>query len=183
MNAQGARADIRDRVEAAYHERKGSLLTAARRMTRNAQDAEDVLQDVFAGALTNLDALSAVENIPGWLFATLRNRLTDLWRRTTARRRAGEIAVSGDTLSEIAVAVGLSPEDHVVMMELSDALADAIGALPSEQREVIEAQALEGIGFRELSERSGVSINTLTARKKYAIEKLARVLKDWAESD
>lgn len=182
MKEGTSKAELQGRVETAY-QRKGSLLAAARRFTRNAQDAEDLLQDVFAAALVNLDALSAVENLPGWLFAALRNRMADLWRRAAAHRHAGETDVSSDTLAEIATAVGLSPEDHAVMMELSDALADAIAALPRDQRAVIEAQALEGIGFRELSERSGVPVNTLIARKRYAIRKLARVLKEWADSD
>jgi RNA polymerase sigma factor (sigma-70 family) len=183
MTEQISGVELRGRVEAAYHEQRAGLLAAARRMVRNAQDAEDLLQDVFAGAMANLDALSAVENLPGWLFATLRNRLVDLWRRSRVHRRAGETAVSAETLAEIAKAAGLSPEDHVVMMELSEALADAIAALPRDQRDVIEAQALEGIGFRELSERSGLPMGTLLARKRYAIGKLAHVLKDWAESD
>jgi RNA polymerase sigma factor (sigma-70 family) len=182
MNEERSKVELQDRVAAAY-QRKGSLLAAARRITRNTQDAEDLLQDVFAGALANLDALSAVENLPGWLFTALRNRIADLWRRRSAHRRAGETDVSSEILAEIATATGLSPEDHVVMMELSDALADAIAALPRDQRAVIEAQALDGIGFRELSERSGVPVGTLTARKRYAVNKLARVLRDWAESD
>ncbi|MDA8425844.1 MAG: sigma factor-like helix-turn-helix DNA-binding protein, partial [Treponema sp.] len=88
-----------------------------------------------------------------------------------------------ETIDEIVQAVGLDPADAAARAELSDALAEAIADLPPEQSAVIEAQALEGLGFRELAERTGTSIDTLMARKRYAIAKLARALKDWIDED
>ena len=176
------RTGIMREVEEAYSRDRGRFLARARRLARNREDAEDALQDAFASALGSLDLLAAVGNLPGWLFTALRNRLSDLWRREAVRTHAGELRVSAETLAEIAEATGLNPEDQSVMDALAAALADAIGALPPDQREVIEAQALAGIGFRELSERTGVPVSTLMARKRYAIEKLARTLRDWAGS-
>lgn len=173
---------IRNEIERTYREKRRGFLAAAGRSARNHQDAEDALQDSFARALANLAGLEAVENIPGWIFTTLRNRLADLWRRNAVRRSAGEVGVSSETLAEIAGAAGLPPEDGAVMSALSEALAEAIGALPREQRLVIEAQVLEGLSFKELSERTGVPINTLMARKRYAIKKLSLALRGWAES-
>jgi RNA polymerase sigma factor (sigma-70 family) len=183
MNKQSDRDVLRRGVETVYREERRGLLARAARSARSVQDAEDALQEAFAGALANLDSLALVENLPGWIFASLRNRLADLWRRSTRRRLAGETAVAAEALAEIAAATGLSPEDGAELAELSEALAEAIGALPPEQRFVIEGQALEGLGFRELSEQSGVPINTLMARKRYAIAKLARALQGWAETD
>jgi len=147
----------------------------------NGEDAEDILQDVFLGAMASLDALASVENIPAWIFSSVRNRVIDLWRKRKTRRQAGETEVSEETIGEILDATGLDPLDAVVRDEIADALADAIEALPPEQREVIEAQVLNGIGFRELSESTGISINTLTARKRYAVRRLAFALRDWIE--
>ena len=48
---------------------------------------------------------------------------------------------------------------------------------------MIEAQALDGVGFRELAEKTGAPIDTLTARKRYAVAKLAKALKGWIEED
>jgi RNA polymerase sigma factor (sigma-70 family) len=183
MEKRKTEAELRSAVERAFEENRRGFLSAAVRATRSLQDAEDALQDAFAGALANLESLAFVENIPGWIFAALRNRLADLWRRSRARRNAGMVSVSAETIEEIVSAAGLSPEDGAVMAELSDALSEAIGALPPGQRLVIEAQALEGIGFRELAERTGLSVNTLMARKRYAVQKLARALRGWAESD
>ena len=61
------------------------------------------------------------------------------------------------------------------------ALATAIEALPEEQRMVIEAQVLDGLTFREIAESSGISADTLAARKRYAIKRLAEALKEWIE--
>lgn len=182
MNGNNNAADLVREIETAYRNDGSRLLARAKRLTRNREDAEDALQDAFASALGSLDLLAAVSNLPGWLFTALRNRLSDLWRREAVRKHAGEVRVAAETLAEIAEATGLQPGDQSVMDALVEALSDAIGALPAGQREVIEAQALAGIGFRELSERTGVPVNTLMARKRYAIEKLARTLRDWAES-
>ena len=153
----------------------------ARKMGRSAQEAEDLLQDVFASALSRLELFSALSNPAGWLATAVRNRALDLWRRSRTRRRAGEVDVPDATIDEIAEAIGLDPADQVVREDLLDALAEAIGELPPEQRLVIEAQALGGVGFRELAERTGEPIDTLMARKRYAIAKLAAALRDWID--
>jgi RNA polymerase sigma factor (sigma-70 family) len=181
MSASKADAEGRARLEAAYRNDRGRLLAFALRMGRNLQEAEDVLQDVFTSALARLDLVAALGNPSGYLATAVRNRLLDLWRRARSRRRAGEVDVAEETIDEIVEAVGLDPADEAARAELSDALAEAIGDLPPEQRSVIEAQAFEGVGFRELSERTGTSIDTLMARKRYAIAKLARALKDWID--
>jgi len=68
---------------------------------------------------------------------------------------------------------------EVLMEEIEAALEE----LPREQREVFIAQELDGLSFRELAEREGVSINTLLARKRYAVralrERLQTVYEDW----
>jgi len=64
---------------------------------------------------------------------------------------------------------------------LLDALNDALKALPPDQRQVIEAQVFGGKTFREISEATGVGIDTLTARKRYALQSLSRALRHWIE--
>ncbi len=182
MREQRSEGETRKAVEEAYFKESAGLLGRAKRATRNILDAEDALQEAFASALGNLEVLSMVENIPGWLFTTLRNRLSDLWRRRRVRSGSGETDLAEETLAQIAVAAGISPLDSLVREELIDALAVAMGALPRAQREVLEGQVFEGLTFKELSERSGDSINTLMARKRRAVEKLAAALEDWADS-
>lgn len=142
-------------------------------------DAEDVLQEAFVNALSNLDILGKVENITAWLFTVIRNKVIDLWRRRETRQAAGETNVSEETIAEIIASTGLDPSDELVRGELAGALSDAIAALPDRQREIIEAQVIDDETFREISERTGEPINTLMTRKKLAVKKLSAALKDW----
>jgi len=179
MKANSGDATARSEIERAYRERRGAFLAWARAHAPDLDTAEDVLQDAFMKALANADALSIVEDLAGWIFAAMRNRLADLWRGKAARRRAGATEVPQETLVEIAAAAGFDPHDELVRGELAGAIETAIDALPAPQREVLLAQTVEGVTFRELAERTVTSIDTLMARKRYAVKKLAAALVDW----
>jgi RNA polymerase sigma factor (sigma-70 family) len=135
------------------------------------------VQGVFLGAFSRLDVLSAVENLGAWLFAAVKRRVIDEWRASSRRPPSS----GSDVLEEIAATAGLDPAQALADAEIRDALADAIEALPPEQAFVIREQALEGSTFRELSERTGVPVNTLASRKRYAIDTIARTLRFWIE--
>jgi DNA-directed RNA polymerase specialized sigma24 family protein len=79
------------------------------------------------------------------------------------------------------VEAGLDPQDLLLRNERLAALEVAIDALPAAQREVIRAQALGGVAFKDLAETTGVSIDTLMARKRYAIRKLTAALEYWMD--
>ncbi|MGB8958287.1 MAG: RNA polymerase sigma factor [Candidatus Aminicenantales bacterium] len=172
-------ASTRSEIERTYRERRSGFLAWARGHAPDFATAEDVLQEAFMKALANASALSIVEDMAGWIFAAMRNRLTDLWRGKAARRRAGATELPEKILEEIATAAGFDPYDELVRGELAGAIEAAIGALPAPQREVLLAQAVEGLTFRELAERTGASIDTLMARKRYAVKKLAAALIEW----
>ena len=171
--------DLKKSLETAYRNNKKGFLARAKKATRNILDAEDVIQEAFLKALSNLNVLEKVENIPAWIFRVIRNGMIDLWRRGQTRTNAGEVDVAAETIAEIVDRVGLDPSDIYVRQELADSLSEAIGALPEEQREVIEAQMMDNITFQELSLRTGLPINTLMTRKRLAVKKLAVALRDW----
>jgi RNA polymerase sigma factor (sigma-70 family) len=177
---EGASA-TRMTIERTYRERGRGFLAWARRHAPDAETAEDILQDAFIRALANADALSPVADVAAWIFSTMRNRLIDLWRGEDAKRRAGVTELPERILEEVAVEAGLDPEDRLQRNEMLAALEVAIEALPASQREVIRAQALGGVGFKELAAATGVSIDTLMARKRYAIRKLAAALEYWID--
>jgi RNA polymerase sigma factor (sigma-70 family) len=179
MKANPDAASTRNEIEQTYRERRGGFLAWARAHAPDLATAEDVLQDAFLKALANASALSIVEDLAGWIFVAMRNRLADLWRGKAARRRAGAMDFPEETLAEIASAAGFDPQDELVRSELAGAIETAIDALPAPQREVLLAQTVEGLTFRELAERTGASIDTLMARKRYAVKKLAAALIEW----
>lgn len=168
-------------IERTYRERRRGLLAWALRFAPDAATAEDVLQDAFIRAVANADALGPVEDLAAWIFSVMRNRFTDLWRGERARRRAGAVDISDDVLNQVAAEAGFDARDELIRREMLDALRIAVDALPAPQREVINAQALGDTGFSELAKTTGVSIDTLMARKRYAIRKLSVALKLWIE--
>jgi RNA polymerase sigma factor (sigma-70 family) len=166
-------------LERAYRENRKGFQAWAAKATRNIADAEDLVQEAFAAALANTDSLIDVDDLAAWLFTSLRNKARDLWRRRETRRKAGEADVSDEILAEIVASAELDPADVAWEAELAEALNAAIEELPEEQRAVIEAQVLDGLTFREIAEETGISPDTLAARKRYAIARLAASLKEW----
>lgn len=173
------RETSRRRLEQAYRDERRSILGQVATTGDVLADAEDVLQDAFVSALRRIDALAPVQNLSAWITAAVRNRVIDLWRRDRTRKEAGLVAVSEELFAEVASEVGLDPLDDFVREELVDELIEAIHALPDRNREVIVAQVFDGVTFKQLSERTGLPIETLSARKRAAIRKLARALRDW----
>jgi RNA polymerase sigma-70 factor (ECF subfamily) len=167
------------RIEAAYRENGRRLVMRARKSVRNPADAEDAVQDVFLRLLENVDVVDSILNLPAWIFRGVRNRVIDLWRHARAKKRAGETEVSAEAIEEVMGAAGFDPADRYARAELADALSAAIDALPSEQRDVIEAQVFEGSTFEELAARWRVPVNTLMTRKRLGVKKLAAALREW----
>jgi RNA polymerase sigma factor (sigma-70 family) len=168
-------------IEKAYKERRSGFLAWARKHAPDEGTAEDVLQDAFVRAVASANAFSLVEDAAAWIFSTLRNRLTDLWRGESARQRAGAVDLPQETLEKIVAAAGFDPQEALLRGELVEALDTAIEALPAEQREVLLAQTVEGTTFAALAERTGISIDTLMARKRRAVHKLAAALEYWID--
>lgn len=160
---------------------KPRLLARLRATGRTLEEAEDLVQDVYAEVLEHLPLVAEIRNLPAWINSMLTRRMIDAWRHDRVRAASGETDVAEDTLQEIIAGVGLDPQDGFVRESLIDALNDALRALPAAQRKVVEAQVFGGMTFREIAKTTGESIDTLTARKRYAVRNLARALKHWIE--
>jgi RNA polymerase sigma factor (sigma-70 family) len=169
------------RLEAAYRSEKPRFIARIRATGRSLEEAEDLVHDVYAETMDRLSLVSGIVNLSAWINALLTRRIIDAWRRDKARRAAGETKVAEETLDEIISGVGLDPQDELVRDDLLDALNDALGALPENQRKVVEAQVFGGLTFREIAEETGESIDTLMARKRHAVHNLSRALRHWIE--
>jgi len=126
--------------------------------------------------------MKPAEQVTAWLYRVARNRITDLFRRRQAvslNEPAGENADedSGQTLEDLLPSAEAGPDAMYARNVLLDALEEALEELPTEQREVFLAHEVQGRSFKELAEESGVSVNTLLSRKRYAVLHLrARLL-------
>ncbi len=142
-------------------------------------DAEDVLQEVFYELVEANRLLMPIDQITGWLFRVARNRITDLFRKKRPERLgepgAWDEGSEGDErlrLEELLPSPDAGPEELYARSVLLDELELALDELPKEQREVFVAHELEGKSFKELAEKSGVGVNTLLSRKRYAVQHL-----------
>jgi RNA polymerase sigma factor (sigma-70 family) len=183
MNTHKARTDDDSyrRLEDAYRRERPRLLARLRAAGRTLEEAEDLVHDVYAEVMERLPLVAGIRNLPAWINSMTTRRMIDAWRHERVRTVSGETDVAEDTLREVIAGVGLDPQDAFVRESLMDALNDALRALPAAQRRVVEAQVFGGLTFREIADATGESIDTLTARKRYALRNLARALRHWIE--
>ena len=151
-----------------------------RRRVRDPADAEDIVQEVFYELVEANRLLMPIEHVTAWLFRVARNRITDLWRKTTQERFGEFVVEDGEELrlEDMLPSREAGPDAMYVRSLLLDELALALEELPREQRDVFVAHELEGRSFRELAAESGLSVNTLLARKRYAVLHLRKRLQD-----
>jgi len=141
-------------------------------------DAEDILQDVFFELVEATRLMKPIANLSGWLFRVARNRITDRFRRKRADQSTDEpVAGEEDLLFEdLLPSPDAGPEAAYARQVLLQELDAALDELPDEQRDVFVAHEVEGRSFKELAKDTGLSINTLLARKHYAVVRLRRRL-------
>jgi RNA polymerase sigma factor (sigma-70 family) len=176
-----AYSDSHKRLERVYKSERPRFLARLRAAGHSLEEAEDLVHDVYAETMERLDLVANIRNLPAWINSLYTRRRIDAWRHERVRAASGETDVTEDTLREIISCVGLDPQDGFVRDSLMDALNDALRALPAAQRRVVEAQVFGGLTFREIAEATGESIDTLTARKRYALRNLAKALRHWIE--
>lgn len=161
------------RISEAVEREQPRLRNFIRRRVPDPRDAEDILQDVFYKLVEANRLLMPIEHVTGWLFRVARNRITDLFRkRKTEGFGDSRVADENDEmlqLEELLPSPDAGPEALYARNVLLDELELAIEELPAEQREVFVAHELEGRSFAEMAEETGVNVNTLLSRKRYAV--------------
>ena len=154
-------------------EERSRLRNFIRRRVPDPSDVEDIVQDVFYKLVEANRLLMPIEHVTGWLFRVARNRITDLFRRKKPETFS-DAAVEGEEgellqIEDLLPSSDAGPEALYFSNLLLDELELALDELPGEQRDVFVAHELEGRSFKELSAESGVSVNTLLSRKRYAV--------------
>jgi RNA polymerase sigma factor (sigma-70 family) len=170
-------------LSAAFLRERSRLRGFIRRRVADPADAEDILQEVFYELVQAERLLRPVEQVGAWLFRVARNRITDLFRKRRHEQiasRADEAAAADEpaeaALQDLLPSPDAGPDAQYARRLLLEELDDALDELPEEQRSVFIAHELEGRSFKELADESGVSLNTLLSRKRYAVLHLRRRL-------
>ena len=150
-----------------------------RRRVPDPRDAEDILQDVFYELVEANRLLMPIDHITGWLFRVARNRIIDLFRKRKPERPAEVLDENQEwiRLDGLLPSVDDGPEALYTRSIFLDALEEALDELPEEQRDVFVAHEVDGRSFKEIAAETGVNVNTLLSRKRYAVLHLRERLK------
>jgi RNA polymerase sigma factor (sigma-70 family) len=172
-----------EKISTAYNSERKKLLGYIRNRVPGRIEAEDILQDVFYQLTLGFRDLEKIENLTAWLYKVTNNRIIDLFRKKkpvsiSYTETAGESDDGPLSLAEILPATGSEPEDKETREMIWDTIEEVLGDLPEEQREVFIAHEFDQLSFREISETTGVGINTLISRKRYAVLALRAGLED-----
>jgi RNA polymerase sigma factor (sigma-70 family) len=170
-------AERGQRISAEVERERPRLRNFIRRRVANEADVEDILQDVFSELVLAYSLMQPVEHLSAWLFRVARNRITDLFRR---RRTEAAVAVPWDDaeederagIDELLPSPEAGPDADYLRGLLLEELDAALDELPAEQREVFIAHEIEGKSFKQLAAETGLGVNTLLSRKRYAVLRL-----------
>jgi RNA polymerase sigma factor (sigma-70 family) len=164
------------RISEVIKREQSRLRNFIRRRVPDPRDAEDILQEVFYELVEANRLLMPIEHVTGWLFRVARNRITDLFRKKKPENFSDTAVADEDDellqLEDLLPSPAAGPEALYARNVLLDELELAVDELPEEQREVFVAHELEGRSFKEMAAETGVSVNTLLSRKRYAVLRL-----------
>ena len=163
-----------ERIVEVVKREQSRLRDFIRRRVPDPRDAEDILQDVFYKLVEANRLLMPIEHVTGWLFRAARNRIIDLFRK----KKPESFGDDSLGLEELLPSADAGPDALYLRSVLLDELDLALDELPDEQREVFIAHELEGRSFKEIAGETGVNVNTLLSRKRYAVLHLRERLQD-----
>ncbi|HEY7986786.1 MAG TPA: sigma-70 family RNA polymerase sigma factor [Methylophilaceae bacterium] len=166
------------RITETVAQERGRLRNFIRRRVADAGDAEDILQDVMYEVTVAYRLPEPIEQVGAWMYRVALNRITDVFRKKKPELLEDVLNGAGDDLmlEDLLPSADAGPEAAYARAMLLETLSAALDELTEEQRDVFIAHELEGRSFKELAAESGVSVNTLLSRKRYAVQQLRRRL-------
>jgi len=153
---------------------RSRLRNFVRRRVPDPSDVEDLVQEVFYELVEANRLLMPIEHVVGWLFRVARNRIIDLLRKRRPEALSKDPVATSDEgeellLEDVLPSPDAGPAEVYARTVLLEALEDALDELPEAQREAFLAHEIDGESFKEMAARTGVKINTLLSRKRYAV--------------
>ncbi len=164
-----------DRIAEIFRREQGRLRSFVRKRVADEGDVEDILQDVFYELVEANWLMKPVEQAGAWLFRVARNRIVDLFRK----KRPVPIDEGEDfRIEDLLPSPEAGPDAAYARSLLWEELEQALAELPAEQRAAFIAHEIDGRSFKEIARETGVSLNTLLSRKRYAVLHLRERLKE-----
>jgi RNA polymerase sigma factor (sigma-70 family) len=190
VTRQGMMVQQDQQISEAIEREQARLRNFIRKRVADQSDAEDILQEVFYELVEAYRMMKPVEQVTAWLFRVARNRITDLFR-SKKREESSEAAVTtedGEELQweDLLPSPEAGPESAYARSVLLEEMEAALDEMPEEQRDTFIAHEFQGYTFKELAEQTGVSVNTLLSRKRYAVlhlrERLQAIYDDFRKA-
>ncbi len=151
-----------------YKKERSSLLRFIRNHVVDSDTAEDILQDVFYRLIKGFSVTDPIENLVGWLYTAAKHKIID-WYRKKQLQYFSDTKGEGVNLMEVLRDDSFHPEKIFYQELLAEELTKALDKVPEKQRYVFIQHELKGKSFKEISQETGDSINTLISRKRYAV--------------
>src|SRR5882757_3097987 len=149
-----------------------SLLGFIRRRVNNDADAEDILQDVWYQFSSVINS-EPIEQTGAWLYRVARNKILDKHKKHTETLLDDMLNDEDDDeapdFKAILMTEATTPETEYMRNLFWEQLFFALDELPEEQRQVFTWHELEDLSFQEIADRTGVNVQTLVSRKRYAV--------------
>ena len=168
------------RISEVIQRERQRLLHFIRKRVEDQGDAEDILQDVFYELIEAYRLMKPVEQVGAWLYRVARNRIIDRFRKRRPEAFGGVSSSASNEdllrLEDLLPSPDAGPEAAYARSVLLEELDAALGELPDEQRDIFIAHEIDGRSFKQLADETGLSINTLLSRKRYAVLHLRRLL-------
>jgi RNA polymerase sigma-70 factor (ECF subfamily) len=164
---------------------EGRIFSIAQRMTRNREDAEDVVQQSFQKAFINLKTFEGDSLFSTWLTRIAINEALMLLRR---KRGSREVPIAESSTEDGAALPldfpdsGPNPEDSCLQREQERILCAAVSELTPGMRKAIELRELRELSTRETAQVMGLSVAAVKARVFHGRRKLRQTLKRYVES-
>jgi RNA polymerase sigma factor (sigma-70 family) len=163
-----------EKIGAVYKDERKRLLGYIRNRVHDRVGAEDILQDVFYQLTIGFNDIRRIESLTAWLYKVADNRIRDLHRKRNPTNLSYNENVKDEddgslSLEEILPSLGSTHEEDEIKEMIWEAIDETLSELPQEQRDVFVANEFEEMSFKEISDKTGIGINTLISRKRYAV--------------
>ena len=164
-------------LEEAINKEKGRLLNFIKKTVGKTEDAEDITQDVFLQLTKAFNEAQSIESVTSWIYRVAKNKIIDRYRKKSTINFSTLEGENEDfSFDDLIPDLSGVPDQQYWQMQVRETLDAALEELPREQREVFIQQEFEQKSFKEISEMTGLTVNTLISRKRYAILHLRKRL-------